>query len=202
MQFPTLPQSWPLPECWIPAQQWHWWVDHNSSGYSRWGPSCRPSGPRAKVVVNQAPSGEPKKGKSWSVEVLGLGLIKLQLRFWLVVFSHPSEKYESQLGWLFPIYGKIKNVPNHQPGFHGLNPTYNYREHQIGSCCSWDMWLKSSVHTAEDFVLAIVTAQNGAMAWLITSQEQIVAAWHAYSLMTVYIGIWLLFDHIHLRSLV
>ena len=22
----------------------------------------------------------------------------------------------SQLGWLFPIYGKIKNVPNHQPG--------------------------------------------------------------------------------------
>jgi hypothetical protein len=25
----------------------------------------------------------------------------------------PSEKYESQLGLLFPIYGK--NVPNHQP---------------------------------------------------------------------------------------
>ena len=23
----------------------------------------------------------------------------------------------SQLGWLFPIYGKIKNVPNHQPIF-------------------------------------------------------------------------------------
>jgi hypothetical protein len=21
----------------------------------------------------------------------------------------------SQLGWLFPMYGKIKNVPNHQP---------------------------------------------------------------------------------------
>ena len=31
--------------------------------------------------------------------------------WWL---SHPSEKYESQLGWLFQIYGKIKNVPNHQ----------------------------------------------------------------------------------------
>ena len=27
----------------------------------------------------------------------------------------PSEKYESQLGLLFPIYVKIKNVPNHQP---------------------------------------------------------------------------------------
>ena len=30
-------------------------------------------------------------------------------------YAYPSEKYESQLGWLFPIYGKIKNVPNHQP---------------------------------------------------------------------------------------
>ena len=34
--------------------------------------------------------------------------------WWL---GHPSEKYESQLGWLFPICGKIKNVPNHQPVF-------------------------------------------------------------------------------------
>ena len=30
-------------------------------------------------------------------------------------YTYPSEKYESQLGWLFPMYGKIKNVPNHQP---------------------------------------------------------------------------------------
>jgi hypothetical protein len=29
---------------------------------------------------------------------------------------NPSEKYESQLGLLFPIYGKIINVPNNQPG--------------------------------------------------------------------------------------
>ena len=30
-------------------------------------------------------------------------------------YTYPSEKYESQLGLLFPIYGKIKkNVPNHQ----------------------------------------------------------------------------------------
>jgi hypothetical protein len=34
--------------------------------------------------------------------------------WWL---SHPSEKYESQLGLLFPIYGKIQNVPNHQPDY-------------------------------------------------------------------------------------
>jgi len=25
---------------------------------------------------------------------------------------YPSEKYESQLGLFFPIYAKIKNVPN------------------------------------------------------------------------------------------
>jgi hypothetical protein len=30
-------------------------------------------------------------------------------------YFKPSEKYESQLGLLFPIYGKIKHVPNHQP---------------------------------------------------------------------------------------
>ena len=29
---------------------------------------------------------------------------------------HSSEKYDSQLGLLFPIRGKIKHVPNHQPG--------------------------------------------------------------------------------------
>ena len=34
--------------------------------------------------------------------------------FWLVVSTHPSEKYESQKGLVFPIYGKIKHVPNHQ----------------------------------------------------------------------------------------
>ena len=36
-----------------------------------------------------------------------------QISNWLVV-STPL-KSMSQLGWLFPIYGKIKNVPNHQP---------------------------------------------------------------------------------------
>ena len=43
-------------------------------------------------------------------------------RFWLYIYNlvggfNPSEKYESQLGWLFPIYEKIKNVPNHQPEY-------------------------------------------------------------------------------------
>ena len=33
----------------------------------------------------------------------------------LVGGVNPSEKYESQLELFFPIYGKIRNVPNHQP---------------------------------------------------------------------------------------
>jgi len=30
-------------------------------------------------------------------------------------YTYPPEKYKSQLGWLFPIYGKIKHVPKQQP---------------------------------------------------------------------------------------
>ena len=52
--------------------------------------------------------------------------------WWL---TYPSEKYESQMGVLFPIYGKIKNVCNHQPvkdvvSFTALNPMF---ARQIGS---------------------------------------------------------------------
>ena len=39
-------------------------------------------------------------------------IIYIYTGWWLTC---PSEKYESQLGLLFPIYGKIKHVPNHQP---------------------------------------------------------------------------------------
>ena len=34
---------------------------------------------------------------------------------WLVGGFNPSEKYESQLGLFFPLYGKSYHVPNHQP---------------------------------------------------------------------------------------
>jgi hypothetical protein len=40
----------------------------------------------------------------------------------------PSEKYESQLGLFFPIYGKIKNAPNHQPYI------YMYIYKQLSTC--------------------------------------------------------------------
>ena len=38
---------------------------------------------------------------------------RININYWLVV-STPLKNI-SQLGLLFPIYGKIKNVPNHQP---------------------------------------------------------------------------------------
>ena len=41
--------------------------------------------------------------------------------WWL---TYPSEKYESQLGWLFPIYGQIKHVPNHQTELDALLGTW------------------------------------------------------------------------------
>ena len=37
------------------------------------------------------------------------------LHYWLVVSTHL--KNISQLGWLFPTYGWMKNVPNHQPDY-------------------------------------------------------------------------------------
>ena len=38
----------------------------------------------------------------------------------------------SQLGLLFPIYGKTKNVPNHQPDIHTFLTSYNYNSHITG----------------------------------------------------------------------
>ena len=39
-------------------------------------------------------------------------------QIWLVVDLPIWKIWVHQLEWLFPIYGKIKNVPNHQPGCH------------------------------------------------------------------------------------
>jgi len=40
--------------------------------------------------------------------------MKIAAGWW---YTYPSEKYECQMGSLFPIYGKIENDPNHQPGW-------------------------------------------------------------------------------------
>ena len=59
----------------------------------------------------------------------------------LVGGLNPSEKYESQLGSLFPIYGKIKNVPNHQPD----------------ECCHVHLWWQDP----PERLLAHLNLQNG-----------------------------------------
>ena len=47
----------------------------------------------------------------------------------LLVVSTPL-KYISQLGLLFPMYGKIKNVPNHQPVLQFSYNRHNHDDHQ------------------------------------------------------------------------
>ena len=81
-----------------------------------------PVPPVLRPAVPQALPSRWKRGThcwstGWTERILIYGGFKIMKHdsrsgWWL---GHPSEKYESQLGWLFPIYGKIKNVPNHQP---------------------------------------------------------------------------------------
>ena len=40
-------------------------------------------------------------------------------------YTYPSKQYESQLWWLFPLYGKIKNDPNHQPEIYELRWSFD-----------------------------------------------------------------------------
>ena len=61
---------------------------------------------------------------------------------WLVVVSTPLEKIESQLGWLFPIYGIVKNVPNHQPV---ISPVLPCSTHQFYRPSSWKQKKPSDV---------------------------------------------------------
>ena len=62
---------------------------------------------------------------------------------WLVVYTYPSEKYEPVGMMTFPIYGKIKNVPNHQPVFQTTNQCCMIRKGDDG-------FLKISGDTASD----------------------------------------------------
>ena len=45
----------------------------------------------------------------------------------------------SQLGLLFPMYGKIKNVPNQQPV---LQFSYNRHNHDDHQSPLWSFWLQ------------------------------------------------------------
>ena len=55
--------------------------------------------------------------------------VSLCIYIYMVGGFNPSEKYESQLGWLFPVCGKIKHVPHHQPYIYILY--IDYREIHI-----------------------------------------------------------------------
>ena len=61
-----------------------------------------------KVGWSEALNATPLETASWRQrQWLSIAVSRVNKTGWW--FSHPSEKYESQLGWLFPIYGKIKN---------------------------------------------------------------------------------------------
>ena len=58
----------------------------------------------------------PRKGRFLAGKILELnGDFSFAMFDWLVV-STPLKNIR-QLGFFFPIYGKIRNVPNHQPVF-------------------------------------------------------------------------------------
>ena len=86
-----------------------------------------------ELLNNQMDSGITSLGLFWGFNVVTLTEFDVgfdRLNHWdsfraiigcLVGGFKPSEKYESQLELLFPIYGKIKHVPNHQPDVKGVS---------------------------------------------------------------------------------
>ena len=81
--------------------------------------------------------------KDWSLGPLAHSDVLCLLHpnmIWLVVWT--PLKNISQLGWLFPIYGKIKNVPNHQP----VMERSKKEASRIGNTCSsWSSYLMSLI---------------------------------------------------------
>ena len=72
----------------------------------------------SKRKINKGRSGftlkRSRNGRLWKKHQPPGWLVEpKQKLLWLVV-STPLKNI-SQLGWLFPIFGKIRNVPNHQP---------------------------------------------------------------------------------------
>ena len=72
-------------------------------------------------------------------------LSELSILYWLVV-STPLKNI-SQFGWLLPIYGKISNVPNHQP----VNYLYidHHRSRPNGAATDFSATVKSLAERAE-----------------------------------------------------
>ena len=66
----------------------------------------------ASIAILTEPEGKLRPQAAVFCDKLPLSETRV---YWLVVEPYPSEKYESIGMMTFPIYGKIKNVPNHQP---------------------------------------------------------------------------------------
>ena len=102
---------------------WEAWIAARLGGLGAWAPGPRRYKDRGNTTM---PTHIEQKAFCRGAR-LGNGIRFLTLDHWFLVkydeiwsgwwYTYPSEKYESQLGWLFPIYGKIKNVPNHQPEY-------------------------------------------------------------------------------------
>ena len=95
--FPMIFHSWCLPSTWCsPSHAW-WGQEQAVLGQVLQGRGL-PKGPRKTWQVQR-----------WTWDYYG---------FSLLVGGIPTPLQNmSQLGLWFPIYGKIKNVPNHQPGW-------------------------------------------------------------------------------------
>ena len=80
---------------------------------------------------------------------------------WLVVYLPLWKIYESQLGWLFPISGKIKHVPNHQPDryiYIYVLSTYKLPNHQADTC-------STCFHPVQRRQVVKVPLARGARSW-------------------------------------
>lgn len=61
----------------------------------------------------------PEHSRWQQSPVFPILVFDIDTKIWLVVWT--PLKNISQLGWLFPIHGIIKHVPNHQPAENGMH---------------------------------------------------------------------------------
>ena len=102
-----------------------------------------------------------------------MSILTLGVDNWLVVWT--PLKNISQLGWLFPIYGKTKNVPNHQP------------DKTSCSCClfhvscsnPWFRWLTPTVLmvTFPNLNMELGTSKKGICKLFCLTLHQVLQIW-------------------------
>ena len=81
------------------------------------------------------------------------------LNIWLVV-STPLKSI-SQMGWLFPIYGKIKNVPNHQPHMKAVLDSYWNPTQWLRHFCSLSECWNSVLQSPRRIRVATIRSVHG-----------------------------------------